>query len=88
MATNLGRNVRVALDGAGNVYVCDWAGSKLHEVVVADGEAKGRQHVVADGLGTVAGLGLDRDNGRIYVSNRQGQLLRISGVLADGSAES
>ncbi|WP_230480342.1 NHL repeat-containing protein [Nocardiopsis kunsanensis] len=82
MATNLGRNVRVALDGAGNAYVCDWAGSKLHEVVVADGEAKGRQHVVADGLG------LDRDNGRIYVSNRQGQLLRISGVLADGSAES
>lgn len=88
VATSLGRSVRVALDGGGNAYVCDWAGGKLHEVVVADGEAKGRQHVVAEGLGTVAGLGLDRDNGRIYVSNRQGQLLRISGVLPDGSAES
>ncbi|WP_017608842.1 hypothetical protein [Nocardiopsis xinjiangensis] len=88
VATNLGRSIRVALDGATNAYVCNWAGSKLHEVVVADSEAKGRQHVVADGLGTVAGLGLDRDNDRIYVSNRQGQLLRISGVLPAGSAES
>ncbi|MEU7433244.1 hypothetical protein AB0B07_20810 [Streptomyces sioyaensis] len=81
VATNLGTSVRVALDGAGNAYVSDSSGGKLHEVVVADGEAKGRQRVVADGLGTVCGLGLDRGNGCIYVSNRQGKLLRISGVL-------
>ncbi|MER7469028.1 hypothetical protein [Streptomyces sp. NPDC097981] len=88
VATNLGTSVRVALDGAGNAYVSDSSGCRLLEVVVADGEAKGRQRVVADGLGNVCGLGLDRDNGWIYVSNRQGQLLRISGVLPGASAKS
>ncbi|GAA1928020.1 YncE family protein [Streptantibioticus ferralitis] len=87
VATNLGKTVRVALDGAVNAYVSD-SGGKLQEVDVADGEAKGRQRVVADGLGTVCGVGLDRDNGWIYVSNRQGKLLRISGVLPAASAKS
>ncbi|MFD9207697.1 hypothetical protein ACFVZM_15660 [Streptomyces sioyaensis] len=87
VATNLGTSVRVALDGTVNAYVSDSSGGRLHEVVVADGEAKGRQRVVADGLGTVCGLGLDRDNGWIYVSNRQGKLLRISGVLPDAAAQ-
>jgi DNA-binding beta-propeller fold protein YncE len=87
VATNLGTSVRVALDGAVNAYVSD-SGGKLHEVVVADGEAKGRRRVVADGIGTVCGVGLDRDNGLIYVSNREGKLLRISGVLPDASAKS
>ncbi|MCF3176542.1 YncE family protein [Streptomyces sioyaensis] len=85
VATNLGYSVRVALDGAVNAYVSDSSGGKLREVVVADGEAKGRQRVVADGLGTVCGLGLDRDNGLIYVSNREGKLLRLSGVLPDAA---
>ncbi|ARF53278.1 YncE family protein [Streptomyces gilvosporeus] len=88
VATSLGYSVRVALDGVGNAYVSDSYGNKLHEVVVADGEAKGRHRVVADGLGTVCGLGLDHDNGWIYVSNREGKLLRISGVLPDASATS
>ncbi|MGA5561928.1 YncE family protein [Streptomyces platensis] len=81
VATGLGYSVRVALDGAVHAYVSDSSGGKLHEVVVADGEAKGHQHVVADGLGTVSGLALDRDRGVIYVSNRDGKLLRLSGVL-------
>ncbi|WP_269855987.1 YncE family protein [Streptomyces sp. RPT161] len=88
VATNLGNSVRVALDGAVNAYVSDSGGGKLREVVVADGEAKGRQRVVADGLGTVCGVALDRDKGWIYVSNRQGKLLRISGVLPDASTKS
>ncbi|MGX1916154.1 YncE family protein [Streptomyces phaeochromogenes] len=88
VATRLGCSVRVALDGAGHAYVCDSAGGKVHEVVVADGGAKGRQRVVADGLGNVSGIELDRDNGLIYVSNRQGKLLRISGVLGGASAPS
>ncbi len=88
VASNLGYSVRVALDGAVNAYVSDSIGAKLHEVVVADGEAKGLQRVAADGLGTVCGLALDRANGRIYVSNRQGKLLRISGVLPNASAKS
>ncbi|MFI9080599.1 hypothetical protein ACIGW8_29730 [Streptomyces sioyaensis] len=87
VATNLGTSLRVAPDGAVNAYVSDSSGGRLHEVVVADGEAKGRQRVVADGLGAVCGLGLDRDNGWIYVSNRQGKLLRISGVLPDAAAQ-
>ncbi|MFD5392817.1 YncE family protein [Streptomyces sp. NPDC127097] len=88
VATHLGHSVRVALDGAGHAYVADPSGGTLHEVVVADGAAKGRQRVVADGLGAVCGVGLDRDNGWIYVSNRQGKLLRLSGVLPDASATS
>ncbi|GGU52795.1 hypothetical protein GCM10010211_16630 [Streptomyces albospinus] len=88
VATNLGYSVRVALDGAVNAYVSDSSGGKLHEVAVADGEAKGLQRVVADGLGTVCGVGLDRDNGWIYVSNRQGKLLRLSGVLPGASPKS
>ncbi|WP_405580413.1 YncE family protein [Streptomyces sp. NBC_01092] len=88
VATNLGHSVRVALDRAVNAYVCDSAGGRLHEVVVADGGAKGLQRVVADGLGGVCGIALDRDKGRIYVSNRQGKLLRISGVLPGPSAQS
>ena len=86
VATKLGYSMRVALDGAVNAYVSDWSGHQLHEVVVADGEAKGRQRVVADGLGQVCGVALDRDNGLIYVSNREGKLLRISGVLPAASA--
>ncbi|SEE46998.1 hypothetical protein SAMN05428954_2718 [Streptomyces sp. 2112.3] len=81
VATNLGCSVRVALDGSVNAYVSDACGGRLQEVVVTDGEAKGRQRVVADGLGEVCGVGLDRDHGWIYVSNRQGKLLRLSGVL-------
>ncbi|MFI0154768.1 hypothetical protein [Streptomyces lydicus] len=37
---------------------------------------------------SVCGVGLDRDKGWIYVSNRQGKLLRIAGVLPDASAQS
>ncbi|MFE6523226.1 hypothetical protein [Streptomyces sp. NPDC057794] len=88
VATRLGHSVRVALDGAGHAYVCDSAGGKVHEVVVADGEAKGRHRAVADGLGNVSGIGLDRDNGLIYVSNRQGKLLRIPGALPSAPAPS
>lgn len=88
VATGLGYSTRVALDGAATAYVSDWSGGKLHEVVVADGEAKGRHRAVADGLGTVCGIGLDRDNGWIYVSDRAGKLSRISGVLPDASAQS
>ncbi|MFI6574816.1 YncE family protein [Nocardiopsis sp. NPDC050513] len=88
VATNLGRSVRLALDGATHAYVSDSGGGRLHEVVAADGEARGLRRVVADGLGTVAGVALDRDNGLIYVSNRQGTLSRISGVLPDASEAS
>ncbi|MFI1258060.1 hypothetical protein ACH4U6_30350 [Streptomyces netropsis] len=88
VATNLGRAARVALDGAGIAYVSDWGGGKLHEVGVADGETKGLQRGAAEGLGQVCGVGLDRDKGRIYVSNREGKLLRISGVLPGASAKS
>ncbi|MEV2275051.1 YncE family protein [Nocardiopsis sp. NPDC049922] len=88
VATNLGRSIRVALDGAALAYVSDSGGGRLHEVVVADDGDRGLRRVVADGLGTVAGVGLDRDNGWIYVTNRQGRLLRISGVLPDASEES
>jgi hypothetical protein len=88
VATNLGNSVRVAVDGTVNAYVSNSSGGKLHEVAVADGEAKGLQRVVADGLGPVCGVGLDRDNGWIYVSNRQGKLLRLSGVLPGASAKS
>ncbi|MGN9755951.1 hypothetical protein [Streptomyces sp. SD31] len=55
---------------------------------MAAGEAKGRQRVVADGLGEVCGVGLDRANGWIYVSTRGGKLSRISGVLPGSSAKS
>ncbi len=88
VAINLGNgSVRVALDGAVNAYVSDPEGKKLHEVVVADGEAKGHQRVVAEDLGRVCGIGLDRGNGSIYVSSRDGKLLRLSGVLPDASAK-
>ncbi|MFE7121107.1 hypothetical protein ACFU99_37330, partial [Streptomyces sp. NPDC057654] len=88
IATNLGYSIRVALDGAVNAYVSDRGGTKLREVGVADGEAKGLQRVVADGLGNVCGVGLDRANGLIYVSNQQGKLLRLSGVLPDAPGKS
>ncbi|MDO0913121.1 hypothetical protein QQM39_20385 [Streptomyces sp. DT2A-34] len=88
VATNLGSSVRVALDGAVNAYVSHPGGGTLHEVVMAAGEAKGRQRVVADGLGEVCGVGLDRANGWIYVSTRGGKLSRISGVLPGSSAKS
>ncbi|MER5940730.1 hypothetical protein ABT121_25775 [Streptomyces sp. NPDC001928] len=81
------RAAGVALNG-GKAYVGQYDLGRLHEVVVADGAAKGLQRVVADGLGGVCGIGLDRDKGRIYVSNRQGKLLRISGVLPGPSAQS
>ncbi|MFD7238325.1 YncE family protein [Streptomyces syringium] len=87
VATNLGNTIRVALDGADNAYA-SYTGGKLNEVTVADGEAKGLQRPVVEGLGTVCGVGLDRDKGRIYVSNREGKLLRISGVLPAASAKS
>ncbi len=44
--------------------------------------------MAAEGLGTVCGLGLDRVKGLIYVTNRQGKLLRLSGVLVDAPAKS
>ncbi|MBP2401637.1 Gluconolactonase [Streptomyces netropsis] len=86
VATNLGNSIRVALDGADNAYV-SYTGGKLNEVVVADGENKGLQRTVAENLGSVCGVGLDRDKGLIYVSNREGKLLRISGVLPDAPAK-
>ena len=87
MATQLGHSIRVAPGGADNAYVCDPAGGRLHEVVVADGEAKGHRRVVADGLGPVCGVGLDREHGRIYVGDRHGKVSRISGVLPQAPAE-
>ncbi|WP_035847655.1 Vgb family protein [Kitasatospora azatica] len=65
---------RVALDGAGYAYVVDSSGGRLFLVSLADGA----QRVVATGLGSSYGLALDRGNGRIYVSNREGQLWRLS----------
>ncbi|WP_040702243.1 NHL repeat-containing protein [Nocardiopsis ganjiahuensis] len=87
VATNLGYSVRVALHDGAIAYVCDSTG-RLHEVVVAEGEAKGLRRVVADGLGPVCGLALDGANGRIYVSDRQGKLSRITRALPDRSAGS
>ncbi|MFH8289309.1 hypothetical protein [Streptomyces sp. NPDC018059] len=81
VATNLGSSVRVALDGAVNAYVSHPGGNALREIVVADGEPKGRQRVVADGVGQVCGVALDRDNGWIYATTRQGKLWRIPDVL-------
>lgn len=88
VATNLGYSTRVALDDSDDAYVADSSGGRLHEVVITDNGAKGHRRVVADGLGAVCGLALDRANGWVYVSNRQGKLSRISGVLPDTSAES
>ncbi|WP_017570479.1 YncE family protein [Nocardiopsis halotolerans] len=88
VATNLGHSVRVALDGAGNAYVCDPSSGRLREVVVAHGEERGLRRVVAEGLGAVCGVGLDHGNGWIYVSNREGKLSRVSGVLSDTPARS
>ncbi|MFV0131674.1 hypothetical protein ACLGI4_28965 [Streptomyces sp. HMX112] len=81
VATALGHSVRVALDGDTNAYVCDSYGNNLREVTVTDDETKGLQRVVADTLGPVCGIGLDRSNGLIYVTNRWGKLLQIPGVL-------
>lgn len=87
VATNLGQSVRVALHDGATAYVSDSSG-RLHAVVITDGDTKGFRRVVADGLGSVCGVGLDSANGRIYVSNRQGKLSRITGVLTHRSAES
>ncbi|MFI8942865.1 hypothetical protein [Streptomyces syringium] len=87
VATNLGNTIRVALDGADSAYA-SYTGGNLNEVTVADGETKGFQRAVAEGLGQACGVGLDRDKSRIYVSNREGKLLRISGVLPGASAKS
>ncbi|MFD5157237.1 hypothetical protein ACFWMJ_04065 [Streptomyces hawaiiensis] len=65
---------RLELDGTGKAYTIDHSGGRLYEVTLADGA----QRVVATGLGTCEGLALDLANGQIYVSNRQGQLWRIS----------
>jgi sugar lactone lactonase YvrE len=65
---------RLELDGTGKAYTVDHSGGRLYEVTLADGA----QRVVATGLGTCEGLALDLANGQIYVSNRQGQLWRIS----------
>ncbi len=81
VATNLGSSVRVALNGAVNAYVSNPGGNKLREIVVTDGEAKGRQRVVADGVGSVCGVALDRDNGHLYATTRQGKLWRLPDVL-------
>ncbi|MFF1374910.1 hypothetical protein [Streptomyces sp. NPDC058308] len=81
VATGLGNSVRVALDGADHAYVCDSGGGRVHEVVVADGETKGRHRVVAESLGTVCGIAPAPGDGCLYVSNRQGKLLRLTGVL-------
>ncbi|MQS11061.1 PQQ-binding-like beta-propeller repeat protein [Streptomyces kaniharaensis] len=69
---------RVALDGAGNAYVADSGGGRLYLVNLADGA----QRVVASGLGHPYGLALDGGNGRIYVSNQEGQLWRLSQRVA------
>ncbi|MEV7192448.1 hypothetical protein AB0N81_11660 [Streptomyces sp. NPDC093510] len=66
----------------GGLHEVDLTADGAAEVVVAGGEVKGRQRVAADGLGNVSGIGLDRDNGLIHVSDRQGKLLRTPGVLA------
>ncbi|MFI7386438.1 hypothetical protein [Streptomyces sp. NPDC049813] len=86
LATRLGYSVRVAAGGAAHAYVADSADGWLYEVDIADGEGKGRRRVVADGLGTVCGVVPDHDQGCVYVSNRQGKLLRVSGVLPGESA--
>ncbi|MGF1425679.1 hypothetical protein [Kitasatospora sp. LaBMicrA B282] len=65
---------RVALDGAGGAYLADSAGGRLYLVGLADGA----QRVVAGGLGHPYGLALDRGNGRLYLSNQEGQLWRLS----------
>ncbi len=86
VATSLGSSVRVALDGTADAYVSHPGGDKLREIVVTDGEAKGRQRVAAAGLGSVCGIALDRENGLIYATTRQGKLWRIPDVLRDASA--
>lgn len=87
VATALGQSIRVALDGSGHAYVADPAGGRLHEVVRTDGEEKGLQRAAADGLGQVCGIGLDHAHDAVYVSDRQGRLLRIPGVLNASAAE-
>ncbi|MEV0256022.1 hypothetical protein AB0H82_17395 [Streptomyces sp. NPDC050732] len=86
VAGHLGNSTRLTPDGAAHAYVADSAGGKLHEVVVAAGEAKGRQRVVADGLGSVYGVELDPAHGLVYVTTRQGTLLRLPGVLPDAAS--
>lgn len=71
--------IRVELDGAGKAYTIDHVNGRLYEVTLADGAHR----VVASGLGTCAGLALDTVNGRIYVSNREGQLWQIDRRAAE-----
>ncbi|MBW5422947.1 YncE family protein [Streptomyces sp. BG9H] len=86
VASNLGSSVRVAPDSAANAYVSHPGGAKLREVVIADGEAKGRQRVAAEGIGSVCGIALDRDSGLIYATTREGKLWRLPDVLPEASA--
>ncbi|GAA3754362.1 hypothetical protein [Salinactinospora qingdaonensis] len=65
-------------------YVTDHVRGRLYEVNLADG----MQRVVATGLGHSSGVGLDTDNGQIYVSNHEGKLWRIPHVLPGASARS
>lgn len=75
VVTNLSgaSTIRAELDGADKAYTIDHVNGRLYEISLADGA----QRVVATGLGTCAGLALDTVNGRIYVSNREGQLWQI-----------
>ncbi|MFE1169507.1 YncE family protein [Nocardiopsis sp. NPDC058789] len=87
VATALGQSVRVASDGAAHAYVADPAGGRLHEVVLTEGEDRGLQRAAAEDLGAVCGVGLDHARDVVYVSSRQGRLLRISGVLNASAPE-
>ncbi|MEU3230197.1 YncE family protein [Nocardiopsis alba] len=87
VASALGQSVRVALDGESTAYVSDPGGSRLHEIVLAEGAAKGHQRVVVDGIGSICGVALDRDEDLVYLTTREGRLLKASGVLKDPSAE-
>ncbi|MET9795003.1 YncE family protein [Nocardiopsis alba] len=87
VASALGQSVRVALDGETTAYVSAPGGRRLHEIVLTEGAAKGHQRVVVDDIGSICGVALDRDEDLVYLTTREGRLLKASGVLKDPSAE-
>ncbi|MFJ3910192.1 NHL repeat-containing protein [Streptomyces vinaceus] len=66
--------MRMELTGDGRAFALDHLNGRLYEITLADGA----QRVVASGLATCEGLALDTAAGRLYVSNREGQLWQIS----------
>ncbi len=87
VASALGQSVRVALDGETTAYVSAPGGRRLHEIVLTEGAAKGHQRVVVDDIGSICGVALDRDEDLVYLTTREGRLLKAAGVLKDPSAE-